>query len=73
MSRENSSGLNPAGKTVLITAGEFAGQEGLCLGPVTGGRQLWAVSPNASARIVNLEFETEFGVLMNPGAAPGRN
>jgi hypothetical protein len=62
----------PAGKTVLITCGEFAGEEGVCLGRAAGGN-LWAVSPHSSARVVNLEFVREFGLLLNPGQAPGWN
>lgn len=73
MAQENSSGPDPTGKSVLIAAGEFAGKEGVCLGPVVGAKSLWAVSPNCSYRIVNLKFDAEFGVLLNPGAAPGQN
>jgi hypothetical protein len=73
MAKENSSGPDPTGKSVLITAGEFAGMEGVCLGSVAGGNPLWAVSPHHSERIVNLKFDAEFGLLLNPGAAPGRN
>lgn len=73
MSRKNSSRPDPSGKSVLITAGEFAGNEGVCLGPVTLAKSLWAVSPHHSDRVVNLKFDEEFGVLLNPGAAPGRN
>ena len=66
-------GLDPTGKTVLITAGEFAGEEGVCLGSASAGGELWAVSPASSNRIVNLRFEVEFGILLNPGQAPKRN
>ena len=62
-----------SGKTVLITAGEFAGEEGVCLGRAPDTRDLWAVSPDSSDRIVNLRFEEEFGVLLNSGQGPGRN
>jgi hypothetical protein len=44
---------DPTGKTVLILAGEFAGEEGVCLGPVTAAEGVWAVSPDSSDRIVN--------------------
>lgn len=47
-------GPNPTGKTVLITAGEFAGEEGVCLGHAPDADELWAVSPTSSDRIVNL-------------------
>lgn len=61
-----------SGKTVLITGGEFAGEEGVCLGLAQDNR-LWAVSPNSSSRIVNLKFEKEFGVVLNPGQKAGIN
>jgi len=63
--------FDPSGKHVLITCGEFAGEEGVCLGPEGNG--LWAVSPHSSDRIVNLKFEQEFGILVNGGQEPGRN
>lgn len=62
-----------SGKTVLITAGEFTGEVGVCLGPLTDATVLWAVSPVTSDRIVNLRFDEEFGLLINPGQKPGRN
>ena len=62
-----------SGKTVLIIAGEFAGVEGVCLGEAPGAPGLWAVSPDSSDRIVNLRFEVDFGVLINPGQKPGAN
>ncbi len=65
--------IDPGGRTVLITVGEFAGEEGVCLGPVPDAKGLWAVSPSKSDRIVNLRFEEEFGVLINPGTDPGAN
>lgn len=65
--------IDPSGLSVIILVGEFAGQEGVCLGPVPDGGGLWAVSPDSSDRIVNLKFEEEFGVLINRGQKPGRN
>ena len=62
-----------SGKTVLITGGEFAGEEGVCLGRASDNCDLWAVSPHTSSRIVNLKFDEEFGVLINPGHRPGMN
>lgn len=59
--------------TVLITGGEFAGQEGVCLGRAPDATELWAVSPRSSERIVNLRFEADFGLLINPGQKPGRS
>jgi hypothetical protein len=64
---------DPGGKSVLITAGEFAGVEGVCLGRAESTECLWAVSPATSNRIVNLRFNEEFGILINPGQAPGTN
>lgn len=65
--------INPSGLSVIILAGEFAGQAGVCLGAVPDGGGLWAVSPNSSDRIVNLKFDEEFGILINKGQAPGVN
>ncbi len=65
--------LDPAGHHVIILAGEFAGQEGVCLGPVPDGSGLWAVSPDGTDRIVNLKFDEEFGMLVNRGQEPGKN
>lgn len=65
--------FDPSGRHVLITCGEFAGEEGVCLGLVPDGSGLWAVSPHASDRIANLKFEQEFGILVNGAQEPGRN
>lgn len=59
------------GLTVLITGGEFAGHEGVCLGRAPDATDLWAISPHSSERIVNLRFEADFGVIINPGQKPG--
>ncbi|MCC6355233.1 MAG: hypothetical protein IT577_15180 [Verrucomicrobiae bacterium] len=64
--------INPEGLSVIILAGEFAGQEGVCLGKAPEPGK-WAVSPDGSDRVVYLEFETEFGILINKGQRPGRN
>jgi hypothetical protein len=64
---------NLSGKTVLIIGGEFAGEEGVCLGPASDAKDLWAVSPHSSNRVINLKFSEEFGVLINPGQSSGRN
>lgn len=66
-------GPDLTGKTILITAGEFAGEEGVCLGRAPDGGELWAVSPASSDRIVNLRFDEGLGVLLNSGQSPGRN
>jgi hypothetical protein len=65
--------IDPKGLTVIILSGEFAGQEGVCLGRAGDGDELWAVSPHGSDRIVNLRLEEEFGVLVNPSQEAGRN
>lgn len=65
--------FDPSGKHVLITCGEFAGEEGVCLGRAPDTYDQWAVSPHSSDRIVNLKFEQEFGILVNGGQEPGRN
>jgi len=61
------------GKKVLITGGDFAGEEGVCLGRAPNAGELWAVSPASSDRIVNLRYDEEFGVLINPGQELGKN
>ena len=59
--------------TVLITGGEFTGAEGVCLGRAEGPAGLWAVSADSSNRVVNLRFDEDFGILLNPGQKPGKN
>jgi hypothetical protein len=61
---------DPTGLTVLITAGEFTGGEGVCLGRVA---DLWAVSPHDSPRILQLRLPEEFGVVINPRQRLERN
>lgn len=65
--------FDPSGKPVLITCGEFAGEEGVCLGRAPDTHDRWAVSPNSSHRIVNLRFSDEFGVLLNSKQPSERN
>jgi len=65
--------IDPTGQSVIILAGDFAGEEGVCLGRAPDTKDLWAVSPNSSERIVNLRFDEEFGVLLNRGQQPGKN
>lgn len=65
--------IDPTGRDVIILAGEFAGEEGVCLGRAQDRSGLWAVSANSSNRVVNLKFPEEFGVLINRGQPPGRN
>jgi len=61
------------GTTILITAGEFAGEEGVCLGRSSADDGRWAVSPHSSDRILALRFAGEFGVLLNCGQEAGKN
>jgi hypothetical protein len=65
--------INPEGLSVIILAGRFAGREGICLGRAKDGSPRWAVSPDGSDEIVYLEFEREFGVVVNRGQKPGPN
>jgi hypothetical protein len=58
--------VNPSDRAVIILKGEFAGDEGICLGQATGGTELWAVSPHSSNRVLNLRLAQDFGVLMEP-------
>lgn len=62
---------DPSNHQVIILTGEFAGEEGFCLGPTHSG--LWAVTPNSSAIVLDLKFDEDFGILINKGQAPGKN
>jgi hypothetical protein len=55
---------NLSGSRILIVAGKFAGQEGICLG-VSAEENKWAVSPDNSNEVLNLVFENEFGLLLD--------
>ena len=61
---------DPTGESVIILVGEFVGREGLCLGPA-GKEGLFAVTPISSNRILQLKFDEEFGILINPKQTPG--
>ncbi len=63
---------DPTGKTVLILTGEFAGEEGVCLGRTASGKR-WAISPNCSNKIIELKYDQEFGIVLNPGQDSHRN
>lgn len=60
------------GHRILILAGDHDGEEGICLGRIAGTSR-WAVSPDASAAILELHFENEFALLLDLSAAPSRN
>jgi hypothetical protein len=60
------------GARVLILEGEFAGEQGICLGPAeTSGK--FAITPDRSDTILTLEFESEFGLLLDLSSDPSRN
>jgi len=50
------------GKRVLILVDPYMGSEGTCLGRAADGIR-WAISPDRSDQILQLHFDTEFGVL----------
>lgn len=54
---------NPTGQRVIVLAGPYAGNEGVCLGPSDDGAK-WMVSPDNTDQIVPLKFESEFGILV---------
>ncbi len=60
------------GARVLILQGDFAGAEGVCLGPTETGHK-FAVAPDSSDRILPLKFETEFGLLADLSSEPSNN
>ncbi len=62
--------MNLEGKRILITSGNFKGQEGVCLGR---DGQRWAVSPDDSNEILSLVFEKDFGLLIDLSAEPRKN
>ena len=59
------------GARVLIVQGDFAGEEGVCLGRVDAKR--FNVSPGCSDSILTLEFERDFGLLVDLSADPTKN
>ena len=61
-----------AGARVIIIAGAHAGEEGVCLGK-TANSAKWAISPDSSDEIVPLQFETEFGLLVDLSSNPETN
>jgi hypothetical protein len=57
-----------SGKRVLILAKPHEGTEGICLGPAEGGSCF--VSPDSSNQILRLEFERDFGLLVERPPRP---
>jgi hypothetical protein len=60
------------GARVLILTGSFQGQEGVCLGQADRNG-FWAVSPDGADEILSLEFEKDFGLLVDLSSDPTRN
>jgi hypothetical protein len=63
---------NFEGARVLIITGMFAGKEGVCLGKTPDG-QAWAISPDGAAAILDLQFEKDFGLLVDLSTDAGIN
>jgi hypothetical protein len=59
------------GARVLVLKGEFAGEQGVCLGAADHGR--FTISPDCTDAILTLEFETEFGLLVDLSCDPSKN
>jgi hypothetical protein len=59
------------GARVLILAGQFKGQEGICLGK--GKNDRWAISPDDSDEILSLSRDRDFGLLIDLSVEPARN
>lgn len=55
---------NPTGQRVIILAGQYLGNEGVCLGRSADGSK-WMVSPDNSNEIIPLVFDMEFGILVS--------
>jgi hypothetical protein len=60
------------GARVLILTGPFAGREGVCLGKEESG-PTWAVSPDATSRILSLAFDKDFALVVDLSSDPNRN
>lgn len=60
------------GCRVLILVGSHEGQEGVCIGKSADGNR-WAISPDGTNEILQLEFEKEFGLLMDLSSDPEKN
>ena len=60
------------GARVLIMTGDYRGCEGVCLGRAANGVQ-WAISPDGTSVILDLQFEKDFGLLMDLSGNPRLN
>jgi hypothetical protein len=55
---------NLAKARVIILVGDYAGHEGVCVGRSAEGIR-WAISPDGTDEILQLEFEKQFGLLID--------
>ena len=60
------------GARILILKGQFAGEQGVCLGFTADGKQ-WAISPDSSDEIVPMKYEVDFALLTDLSVQPQRN
>ena len=60
------------GARVLIVAGNYSGCEGICLGKTANGTA-WAISPDGATDVLELQFEKDFGLLVDLSSDPRRN
>lgn len=70
--RIDSTSHSPEGRRTLILSGSYKGAEGICLGRIAGTYR-WAVSPDSSNAILELQFENEFALLLDLHAEPSVN
>jgi hypothetical protein len=61
-----------SGCRVLITAGPYDGDEGVCLGKAADGKK-WSVSPDDANEILSLTFEKEFGLVLDMSGETEKN
>jgi hypothetical protein len=72
MSKHSQDSPELKGRRVFITSGRYCGAEGVCLGKSADSRK-WAISPDSSEEIISLEFEKEFGLLIDLSSDPQNN
>jgi hypothetical protein len=60
------------GCRVIILLGDHRGEEGVCLGIAPTGKK-WAISPDSTDEVLHLEFEKEFGLLIDLSADPAKS
>lgn len=59
------------GARVLILTGDFVGENDVCLGSPADSAK-WDISPDGSDAILEMEFEKEFGLLIDLSADPSK-